>query len=623
MKKLCLILLLITAYSLSGDVVFAVYMATDNSMYSAYCQNIEQMKLGSATVENTKIHVFADTPLESYKFIIHDSLIDTVSVVSNVNSGDPKVISDFFSDVFVRYPNDIKIAVIWDHGNGWYNFKSSKSVLFDSNPDDFISVTEGELREIFYKIMNRVSERTDIVVFDACKMQTLEVAYELTGLVDYIVASEDSVPYLGMPYADVLKAVDSSKSSEDAGRRMCEEYYSHYESLDAHPVISLMKLSSLEDELKGISFEERESFTEIDSIDVSVSLQKSIILNKSYSDKFKGAKLFYPVYFEMLNELYPEYIKLKLDIDFDIVRKEFIWHAMPDTFKPLPVETCTLLFIGNENYRVFFNESFDFSKIAEYNFRHSADFSKRNENFNSLPPEVSGTVILSDFQPNSKPYSLYAKSLTMNMEMSSESNLVEFYLRGIFAENPFTVKNNGEVIYSNNRYTPLWKPVRFLAEKGVLTFEFNTTESPSQDYLYLDDLSIYGFTSLNTTVLKDTTGICHKMFSGENTVFVTAVDEFGNVSDIGEIFAFAIIDSVKAVIYPNPAKDRFKIKTEYEGDYILKIFTASGGLAAEFEGRQTNREINVELENPLKPGIYFYVLIIGGKSMKGKIGIIK
>ena len=624
MKRIFLALIFLTASRIFGGNIFAVYMAADNSMYSAYCHNLEQMRVSSGTLKNTRIHVFADTPDESYRFVVHDLRIDTLSITANVNSGDPKVISDFFSLVFSENPNDIKIAVIWDHGNGWYDFKNEKSVLFDNNPDDFVSLTDGELRLIFENIMNRISKKTDLVVFDACKMQTLETAFELEGLVSYIAGSEDSVPYLGMPYEKMLSALDSAKSPLEAGKIVCEEYYGHYDSIGSRPVISLINVNEIAKDMELIDFTDREIFSDIDSIDVSVNLENSLVCNKTYDPKFKGAKLFYPAYFQLLNELYPDYIKLKIDKEFDIVKKEFAWHKVPDEFPPLPVLNCTLVYAGNQNYIIFFNESYDFSDIAEYRVFHSSDYFKTKEIFNSIPSNAVGDVTLSTYQPYSKEHSLFAKSLLMTIELDEDVNLIEFFFRGIFSENSLIVRNNSETIYFNDRYVSSWRPVRLTAERGTVTIEFNPQRLISQDYMYIDDLSVYSFKELNISVLYDTSGIVHKVYSGENVFFVQAEDVFKNKSEIGNLFFAESQEKVESILYPSPAKDFIRLKTEYRGEYSLNIFSSSGRLCYASQGVLSESEIKVDLKPcNLKPGVYFYALTIENRIIKGKFGVVK
>ncbi|PIP13368.1 MAG: hypothetical protein COX48_04480 [bacterium (Candidatus Stahlbacteria) CG23_combo_of_CG06-09_8_20_14_all_34_7] len=126
------------------------------------------------------------------------------------------------------------------------------------------------------------------------------------------------------------------------------------------------------------------------------------------------------------------------------------------------------------------------------------------------------------------------------------------------------------------------------------------------------------------TILHDTVGILHKMFSGNNILFIRAEDEYSNVSNIGELFFFTAEDSIKAIIYPNPASNYFKVKTEYKGEYLFNLYTSSGYLIASFDGFNTDSEIEIYLKDKnLRQGIYFYVFTIGSYIVRGKVAIVK
>lgn len=624
MRIIILLSVLFFSFTASGEAVWAIYMASDNSMVTAYCQNMSQLINASDETSSSFIYVFADTPLESYTFFIHDSAVETLSVLSNANSGDPRTVSDFFINVFADHEKAVKIAVMWDHGNGWYNFKGSKSILFDNNPDDFISVTDGELKEIFERVSNSTGGKTDILLFDACKMQTAEVAYEVKDFVRFIVASEDSVPYLGMPYEKILKTTDGKGDVREVCNEICSAYFAHYNSLGDSVSISAAELSNLSDELSTLSYSERESFSDIDSVDVSLSLPNTVFLNLSKKSGLKGMKLFFPAYFSIFNSLYADYSNLTIDRDFSISGKEFLWFKIPDVYPPLPVTSCNIESADNQNLKVQIGGSRDFSGIAEYRIKYFSDYSVMNEKFSTLPDYVSGDILLSENEPLSKPYSLFTRSFSLDTVLEGDTNLMEFSFRGLISDNELTVISNGLKIYSFKGYMPSWKTVRLLASKGDISITFNSGGIAGSDYLYFDDLSLYAIDEIGTTVLRDTVGVIRKMPAGVNKIFATALDSFDNESEIADIFEFEVTDSIGAVLYPNPAKDKINIQTDFRGEYELTVFTASGGDAGRYEGITESGKISVEFKDKrLAPGIYFFVLKIEGRCYNGKFGVIK
>ena len=60
----------------------------------------------------------------------------------------------------------------------------------------------------------------DIVAFDACLMQTLEVATELSDITDYIIGSTQIQDYLGLPYRMILDKLNEKVSPFDLARQI-------------------------------------------------------------------------------------------------------------------------------------------------------------------------------------------------------------------------------------------------------------------------------------------------------------------------------------------------------------------------------------------------------------------
>jgi hypothetical protein len=62
---------------------------------------------------------------------------------------------------------------------------------------------------------SKLAKKFQIVAMDACSMSMVEYAYELKDVAEYLVASEEAVPYWSFPYTSILKSF--SKGKGDAG----------------------------------------------------------------------------------------------------------------------------------------------------------------------------------------------------------------------------------------------------------------------------------------------------------------------------------------------------------------------------------------------------------------------
>ena len=77
----------------------------------------------------------------------------------------------------------------------------------DNSTGDSVSLylTPEELREVLTVCKPPTGRPLDIIGFDACSMSMFEMAEELKGLADYMVASQDEVPDLSFPYEDLIR----------------------------------------------------------------------------------------------------------------------------------------------------------------------------------------------------------------------------------------------------------------------------------------------------------------------------------------------------------------------------------------------------------------------------------
>ncbi len=617
MKKLPILFIILLPIFLISKNLFIGYFCADNNMYNGFLKNYEQMVRISKDLKNTDIIIFLDSYTLSYTLKIYEGKSETLKISENTNSGDFENISNFFSN-FYKYDYDLRIMVLWDHGNGWYNFTTKKkSIFFDNHPFDFISITEGELKNIFVDIYKKTGKKTDLLIFDACLMQCVEVDYELKDYVSYIVGSEGIVPYNGFPYDKILLVVDSLKDPEKISKGIVESYYEFYvDSSYSNLTLSSIRTSNFVEDVKNLKFEKRDEFSVIDDIDVSCDFKNSLVLNKTKNERYKGIKLFFPKNFSTLYNLYKDYINLSLDKDFYIIKKEFITYNIEDTFSPLPVKNVSIVDKDDNNFQIEFEKSYDFSVIKEYNITHSNSFTLYYENFDSIPKDFLGDIHLWDLTPYSKPYSLFSKNFSFEIFLPEKENIISFYYKGLFGDSTFKIYLNGKKLKFLESEITNWKRFILKVDSGYVKIVFN--ESIDQDYfIYLDEFKIYRLQKFYKTFLNENYGKVHKIGNGENLLFVEAIDIYGNISPIDTIIEFLVNDTVKTYPYPNPAKNNINIFSGYKGVYNIFIYTSDGKKVYEKNGIKNDDEIIINIEN-FKSGLYFYLLDIEGKKMKGK-----
>lgn len=204
MKHLLLLLLILPFSLLSADSwTVLIYMAADNNLAENGKQNIREMEAAHQP-EDLNLIVQADFPNEDARRyrIVHDQSPTQINspILDNlgrIDSGDPQTLKDFILWGKGRYQADHYMLVIWSHGDSWY--KNNKWISPDYDTGNMIGIANGELRGALTG-----SGPWDILLFDACSMQALEIITEINDLTDYVVASADLVPDTGFPYSNII-----------------------------------------------------------------------------------------------------------------------------------------------------------------------------------------------------------------------------------------------------------------------------------------------------------------------------------------------------------------------------------------------------------------------------------
>lgn len=227
---------------LTSDWKVLVYMQADNNLSPyAFWDLAEMEKAGQADIP---VIVELDLPgnsgikrlkIESNKSLPALSTIDFNSwSLSNLNS---KVIEEFPENKFSqderlmnfligaeeRYPTEHTLLVIWGHGEGFgYNLVAQfGGVAVDDNPRSKLSINSvSDSLRVYKTIFNK---KIDILSMDACLMQTLEVAAELRGSVDYLIGSTQIQDFRGLPYDSVLSYI-GNELNDEAGNSGSQSY---------------------------------------------------------------------------------------------------------------------------------------------------------------------------------------------------------------------------------------------------------------------------------------------------------------------------------------------------------------------------------------------------------------
>lgn len=141
------------------------------------------------------------------------------------NSVYPTVMSEVYNRVFSAFPAKSYGLVLWSHGDGWLpspsNISASKASTrwFGQDGTSYMDISS------LNTALNS-APHFDFILFDACFMQSVEVAYELKDRADYFIGAPNEIPGPGAYYTELVPAMFSQ--ANDLASTVAHGYYDYY-----------------------------------------------------------------------------------------------------------------------------------------------------------------------------------------------------------------------------------------------------------------------------------------------------------------------------------------------------------------------------------------------------------
>lgn len=154
----------------------------------------------------------------------------------NRNSSSAEQLAQFVEYTKNNYPADSYGLVMWSHASGWIpsSYKGDaivgeagrRSFGIDNGKNSYSANLDGNQMNID-DMARALTEKggVDFILFDACFMQGVEVAYELRNATKYIIGSPAEIPG---PGADYCTMVGAMFRKEDYPEQMLAAYYNKY-----------------------------------------------------------------------------------------------------------------------------------------------------------------------------------------------------------------------------------------------------------------------------------------------------------------------------------------------------------------------------------------------------------
>lgn len=180
------------------------------------------------------------------------------------NSCDTATLRQMMDVMTTMLPSKSYGLILWSHGNAWLPATrasgvreaassasaSTETSISKATAPSVYSAQTGPRRTIgidnggnsysnsgFKMEISQLAEvlnkfpKLSFLMFDACFMQTIEVAWELRDVADYVIASPAEIPNPGAPYDLVLPCMFSETADVEG---IIDRYYHHYADSDVY-----------------------------------------------------------------------------------------------------------------------------------------------------------------------------------------------------------------------------------------------------------------------------------------------------------------------------------------------------------------------------------------------------
>ncbi len=220
-----------------------VYLAVDNNFKAEARQKIDSLQKYWKESYQGNLLVFSDAGAGDTKLIRIFSkngknVVQVVEDYGDSNSADPEVLKKVLTKIKNDYPSDSYGMVVLSHASGW--LPGNTLVLPRSVMND-----RGREME-FLDFVEALPMNMDFVIFDACFMGMVEVAYEMKDKVKYVVASPAEVLAPGFIYTRMMEHVMQKEPDLEAVAQDFYEYYDQQEGYFRSATVAVVKTEALE-----------------------------------------------------------------------------------------------------------------------------------------------------------------------------------------------------------------------------------------------------------------------------------------------------------------------------------------------------------------------------------------
>ena len=138
-------------------------------------------------------------------------------------STDKEVMATVLQDMAKFSPTQNLGLIVGSHGSSWYNTIYTRAMGYDGSTSNFINLPD------MVEAMETLEKPFEFILFDACYMGTMEVAYEFRHVAEYQLSSVMEVPAYGFPYDSFMGEL--YKGTVEGYKKVCQSFGGYYQDV--------------------------------------------------------------------------------------------------------------------------------------------------------------------------------------------------------------------------------------------------------------------------------------------------------------------------------------------------------------------------------------------------------
>lgn len=233
----------------AADKMVLIYLAANNDLRLDAIQSLKKIQNGYSYSDKNRIVVYTKTSSEhAYLLSLQgNNKIDTLFKYVGENSSDPIFMERVIADSRKFVPASSYGLVLWSHATSWKPARNQ--VTTKSFGDD--NGTEMDLQDLAQSL----PKDFEYIIFDACSMASLEVAYQLRNHADFLLASPTEILSTGLPYHNLSNYLFNGANGLVKVAEQFMSYYDNQQGLYQSAAITLIdnkKLEAIANEAKKL-----------------------------------------------------------------------------------------------------------------------------------------------------------------------------------------------------------------------------------------------------------------------------------------------------------------------------------------------------------------------------------